>query len=185
MTRFAPVALLALLLTPLSGLAGPSETSIYRTTDEQGNVVFTDAPPANAGPVERVEVPPVNTATPPPSVRTPATAADSADKETQAASYSVTITSPADETSFPMGPGNFSVNATVAPSPGGSARLQLFIDGAPWGEPQQSTTWALTNVFRGQHDLTVGVIDASGAQLAGSPPIRVFVHRPSINFRNR
>ena len=183
MTRFAPVALLALLLTPLTGLAGSPGAPIYRTTDEQGNVVFTDTPPADAGPAERVELPPINTSAPPPIA--PAAAAGSADKEAQAASYSITITSPADETSFPMGPGNFSVNATVAPSPGDSARLQLFIDGAPWGEPQRSTTWALTNVFRGQHDLTVGVMDASGAQLASSPPIRVFVHRPSINFRNR
>ena len=53
--------LLALLLLPLSGLA----QAVYRTTDAQGNVVFTDSPPANATPADRVEIRPTNTVQPP------------------------------------------------------------------------------------------------------------------------
>jgi hypothetical protein len=59
------------------------------------------------------------------------------------------------------------------------------MDGQPWGAVQRDTMWDLTNVFRGQHDLTVGVINNAGQTLAMSEPVRVFVHRPSKNFGNR
>ncbi len=77
------------------------------------------------------------------------------------------------------------LSARVEPEPGADDSLQLFIDGIPWGDPQPSASWNLTNIYRGQHDLTVTVIDSKGEALANSDPIRVFVHRPSINFRNR
>jgi hypothetical protein len=63
--------------------------------------------------------------------------------------------------------------------------LQLFMDGEPWDLAQAGMIWDLTNVFRGQHDITVGVINTDGETLTMSPPVRVFVHRPSVNFRNR
>ncbi len=172
--------LLALLIFPLGSLA----QTVYRTTDAQGNVVFTDQPPANATPADRIEIRPTNTVRPP-EVPTPPAPADTTDAEAAVVSYAVTITDPANETSFPMGPGNFSVSANVSPALGDAESLQLFIDGTPRDEPQQASTWDLTNVFRGRHDLTVGVIDASGTTIVLSDPVTVFVHRPSTNFKNR
>jgi hypothetical protein len=174
------LVLLTLLLLPLAGLAD----AIYRTTDAQGNVVFTDTPPANGAPADRVEIQPVNTAEPPQNLTRPAPA-DASNVESKVGAYTVTITEPANETSFPMGPGNFSVSIKVNPALNKDESLQLFMDDAPWGDPQRDSTWDLTNVFRGQHDLTVGVIDKSGKALAISPPVRVFVHRPSVNFNNK
>jgi len=167
-------------LFPLGSLAD----AIYRTTDAQGNVVFTDTPPANATPAARIEIRPTNTARPP-EVLTPPAPVDTLEAEAAVVSYTVTITEPVNETSFPMGPGNFSVSAEVSPTLNTAESLQLFIDGTPQSEPQQALTWDLTNVFRGSHDLTVGVIDGSGETVALSEPVRVFVHRPSTNFKNR
>jgi hypothetical protein len=175
MTR---LLLLALLLTPLASTA-----QIYRTTDEQGNVVFTDKPPAGVSSTEPVELQQINT-TPPPPPR-PAATPKPAKEDPNAAPYNVAILFPAVETSIPMGPGNFSVTEKIDPTPGGDQLLQLYIDGIPWGDPQPGLSWSLTNIFRGEHNLTVAVLDGEGKQLAGSPPIRVFVHRPSVNFRNR
>ena len=172
------VLLLVLLLTPLCNAA----ESIYRTTDAEGNVVFTDAPSASdAGSTERVKIQPINTVAPP----SPLTAPITTPREPEETAISVTITSPEDETSFPMGPGNFSASVRVEPQMSPRANLQLFVDGAPWGTPQRSANWRLTNVFRGEHDLTVGLIDGSGETVAMSEPIRVYVHRPSVNFKNR
>ncbi len=120
---------------------------------------------------------------PPPPQRPEPVAPPAAEEE--AISYTVKITDPIDQTSMPMGPGNFQVSARVEPEPGADDSLQLFIDGIPWGDPQSATTWNLTNIFRGQHDLTVAVIAGNGDTLVSSGPIRVFVHRPSINFRAR
>lgn len=156
--------------------------NVYRTVDENGNVIFTDTPPAGGIQTEQVEIREPNTS---PAVEIPAPAPEPEAATEEAAGYQVSITSPADETSFPMGPGNFSVSAAVKPALSDSESLQLFLDGAPWGEAQRDTEWALTNVFRGAHDLTVAVISTDGEQLAVSPPVRVFVHRPSVNFRNR
>lgn len=172
--------LIAVLLYPVTGTA-----EIYRSTDAQGNVVFTDTPPPNGSESNRVELKPLNTVSPPPAIATPATP-DNAGKDSattaDATTYTVSITSPAPETSFPMGPGNFSVTVKVSPALGKYDGLQLFIDGTPSGGPQRDAVWDLTNVFRGQHDLTVGVVSKAGKTLTMSAPVRVYVHRPSINF---
>lgn len=174
--------LFAVLLCATGASAADSASGkIYRTTDAQGNVVFTDTPPASADTAEQVQLRQTNT-TPPPPAR-PAAATDNETEE--AVSRSVSITSPPDETSIPMGPGNFSVAAQVEPSLAPDESLQLYLDDMPWGAPQQAAAWDLTNVFRGAHDVTVAVIDSEGEQLTKSEPVRVYIHRPSINFRNR
>ena len=173
MTRLLAVLLIAL---PLYAAA----QNVYRTVDENGNVVFTDTPSGDAVQAERMEIRETNRA---PAVEPSQAAPEAGPVAVKAVSYNVSIVSPANETSFPMGPGNFSVSAQLSPELGDGDSLQLFIDDVPWGAAQRSTGWALTNVFRGSHDLTVAVIDAKGKQLAISNPTRVFVHRPSVNFR--
>lgn len=180
MARFVMLSLL--LVAPLIAAQG-----IYRTTDEDGNVVFTDAPSDGAA-AERVGLNPTNTAPPPPTPTPKEPSSNGSDKQTgdaAVARYQVVISKPANETTIPMGPGNFSVTAGIVPSLRRYDSLQLFMDGEPWGEPQASKIWDLTNVFRGAHDITVGVIDSAGETVAMSKPIRVYVQRPSVNFRNR
>lgn len=183
----ARIPLLILLLFPL---AGGAESTIYRTTDAQGNVIFTDAPPADGQPGERVNVPPVNT-TPAPQVRElPAEESSdgSTDGSTEAEAQAppqVAITSPPNETTIPQGPGNFAVTAEVSRPLKSGQRLQLRLDGEPRGEPQREATWNLTNVFRGAHDLTVSVLGEEGEQIATSESVRVYVLRPSVIQRTR
>lgn len=176
----ARLLLLALLLVP------PGITAqIYRTTDEQGNVVFTDTPPPEGAEREEVQLQPTNTAPSPEPRPDLAPREKDPGEEAAAVKYGVAITVPANETTIPMGPGNFSVSAVVRPSLGTDHKLQLYMDGVPWGEPQTVPSWALTNVFRGAHDVTVAVTDSEGEHLAVSEPVRVYVLRPSIHFRNR
>jgi hypothetical protein len=172
------VILLALLLLPLAGTAD----QVFRTTDEQGNVVFTDAPPAGVNQTEQVELQPTNTTPPPPERQAPAEASQVKEVKPY---YSLKIAEPANETSIPMGPGNFSVSVIVQPELRGKDRFQLFMDGEPREAPQRATRWDLTNVFRGEHNITVSILNAEGKTVASSNSIQVFVHRPSIHFRNR
>jgi hypothetical protein len=170
--------LLAMLLASLSSMA----ESIYRTTDADGNVVFTDAPTATSRPAEAVDLQRTNTLAPIQITPLPDSSTTGA-QEAAAPAYVVTITSPENETSFPMGPGNFSVSVRVSPALKKYEGLQLFLNGVPWGTPQRDTMWDLINVLRGQQDLTVAVVNNAGETLAMSAPVRVFVHRPSSNFR--
>lgn len=171
------ILLLAVLLAPGSGIAD----SIYRTTDAEGNVVFTDAPNAASRPAEQVEIQRTNTVEPPQQIE-PLPELDAAGEPAAPPPYTITIVTPENETSFPMGPGNFSVRASVYPPLKKYEGLQLLVDGEPWGSPQRDNMWDLINVYRGQHDLTVAVVNNAGETQAISAPVRVYVHRPSTNF---
>jgi len=175
--------MLRLLITFLLVLPMALSAQIYKTTDEHGNVVFTDTPPSTSSSSEKVQLNRTNTSRPPPEVVRPAPPA--APQESEEASYHAEITAPPNETTIAMGPGNFAVSVKVRPSLAAGESLQLLIDGAPRGEPQTEPLWNLTNVFRGAHDLTVMVQDADGKPLATSEPVRVYVLRPSTNFKNR
>ena len=172
-----------LLLTMLLLLPQLGAAQIYKTTDENGNVSYSDTPPSS-GPSEEIRLREINSTPPPPSVDIPRQPTDDPGQQPDN-SYRIAITSPPDETSIPMGPGNFSVSATVEPNVGNGELLQLLLDDSPWGEPQPGGNWALTNVFRGAHTVKVAVVDKEGKRLAESSPITVYVFRPSVNFKNR
>lgn len=153
---------------------------VYKHVDEKGNVTFSDQPAPNA---ERIEINQTNTTAPPPADAFPPPPPPKP-QETPAA-YELAITSPANETIIPRGPGNFSVTASVSPALKGGHLLQLIMDGEPREQPQRATTWNLTNVFRGEHTIQVAVFDGDGKQLNISDGVKVFVFRPSINDANR
>jgi uncharacterized protein DUF4124 len=160
-------------------LPGLLSAQIYKTTDSQGNVVYTDKPPATGHTTEQVDLKQTNTSAPPPEIARPEPPQPAAAPATT--EYQLAIESPANETTIAMGPGNFSISASVDPLPGNGDTLQLLIDGTPWGEPQTDTNWAVTNVFRGAHDITISVLTDSGKVIATSDPVRVYVLRPSIH----
>lgn len=172
--------LAALLLLPLLATA-----QIYKTVDAQGNVSYSDTPP-ESGPSEQVELRQTNSTPAPQMEEVPAASAtDSTPAAEEGEGYSVSIASPANETTIPMGPGNVAINASVEPGLSQGALLQLYVDGSPSGNPQSSSSWTLTNVFRGAHDLKVAVVSNKNDLLAESESVRVYVLRPSINFKNR
>ncbi|RLQ23527.1 DUF4124 domain-containing protein [Seongchinamella sediminis] len=156
----------------------PALAQIYKTTDAEGNVVFTDQPPAGGSGAEAVELPRTNT-TPPPPVMAPVR--PGAPQQQEAATpVSVSISSPADETTIPKGGGIFEVVAAPTPGLAPGQTLQLLLDGQPHGAPQTSKRWKLENVLRGPHDLVVRLLDSNGAVLASSESVRVYVLRPGI-----
>lgn len=170
------ILLLAAVLLPLHGIA---QNSVYRTVDEHGNVVFTDTPPANGASSEPVDVRRTNITAPPENIYQPAKTAEEPTSDTTTPTK-VTITQPANETTIALGPGNFQVVASVTPALKESEKLQLYVDAAPHAGPQTATTWALTNISRGPHDLTVQVVDGEGATVATSDAVRVYVLRPAL-----
>ncbi len=168
------------LITLIALLPWQAGAQVYKHVDEKGNITFTDQPSPNATPVE-ISTP--NTYRPPSTTAYPKSTATTDDQATaNKVDYSVSITSPSDETIIPRGPGNFSLSARVSPSLKSGHTLQLLMDGAPRKAPQSHGGWSLTNVFRGEHKLEVAVIDKSGKTLATSDPVTVYVFRPSSNF---
>tara|TARA_R110002110_G_scaffold6830_1_gene34086 strand:+ start:15497 stop:16027 length:531 start_codon:yes stop_codon:yes gene_type:complete len=170
--------LLLLLLLPWALQAQP----IYKSTDAQGNVVYTDKPPAEGVASEEIKLKRLNTA-PAPEPQPQRTRETGNDAESRPAP-AVSIVAPEDQTVIPMGGGDFNVQASVTPPLGPGERLQLRLNGTASGEPQASTSWSLRNVLRGGHDLSIDRLDADGEVVAQSDPVHVQVMRP-FNIQNR
>lgn len=151
---------------------------VYKATDADGNVTFTDTPPLSGeGTIEEHSVHAPNSAIP---LATKKTSAASVKLE-QPPLYDTCIVTPADNTTIPMGPGNFAVQAAFSPHLAPDEALQLLLDDEPLGAPQRTASWQLTNVYRGEHRLQVVRLDESGAQLDASTTSTVFVMRPIVN----
>ena len=160
-----------LLVIPLTAVA-----QVYKSVDENGNTVYSDKPPANGSNAEKVQIGAPNTSPPPRQVDRPAPVVKQEKIEISAA-----ITSPAHDTAIAIGfAGNFSVTAAVNPPLGNGSSAQLLIDGEAIGPAQTHTSWALSNIFRGSHILTVVISDRAGKTLAESQPITVHVMRANV-----
>ena len=151
---------------------------VYKVTDADGNVTFTDTPPASSDSiVETHSVMAPNSATPTETMRNPATLV-TVEGSTR---YDTRIVTPANNSTIPMGPGNFTVQAALNPRLAPDENLQLLLDGEPVGAPQRIANWQLTNVYRGEHRLQVVRLDGSGTQRDTSAASTVYVMRPIVD----
>ena len=165
----------AICLAPAHGsIAQP----VYKVTDADGNVTFTDTPPLSSDDtIEEHSVHAPNSAKPTATPRAP----DESVEVEEPIRYDTRIVTPADHATLPMGPGNFSVQAALTPRLASDETLQLLLDGEPVGAPQRIANWQLTNVYRGEHQLQVVRLDERGVQLDASPASTVYVMRPIVN----
>ncbi len=156
----------------------PALGTIYKTVDEQGNVVYTDVKPKNRS-SEEVKLRPL----------TPLQTSDKQGVSSQAsnsvpsrsliksASYSYfEIIDPANETTI-RNSGNFSVTVRLKPRLKPSHKVKLTMDGRTVGAPKRGLSFTLLNVDRGSHSLAAEVIDSQGS-VVQSATSTVFVQRP-------
>lgn len=146
----------------------PAHAEIYKYTDAKGNTVFTNQPPDGTK-TETVELPVTNTVemqTPQPSTSTEsADISESADTspQTTAANYQVlALTGMPDEAALRANNGTFSLGVQIQPRLSSAHRLQLILDGKPYGEPSNVPRLQLNNVDRGEHTVAVQVISTTG-----------------------
>lgn len=197
------VRLISLLLAgalALSVSGADAASRIYRTVDENGNVVFTDVPPRPEQPGEAVELETGNTFTPPPRT-TPAGGETSvrledwldggegaAEGESQGVEeaeqttvnyQSLQITSPAHDAAVRENAGNVTIATAIQPSLATGHVMQVFLDGQ-LRQQGHATTFQLVNLDRGTHNLQVRVVDQSGSQLISSEPSVFHLQRRSV-----
>lgn len=155
-----------------------AQKPIYKVVDAEGNVTFTDIPPANESEaLDSLALPPINAATPfeaAPQAQSPPSS------EQPAVRYRTAVASPENGATIAPGPGDFMVTAAVEPALGPSETLLLYLDGQPVGTPQRLPSWQLQNVFRGEHSLQIERLDAADTVLDRSEVSIVYVLRPSV-----
>jgi len=158
--------------------AGSAAQPVYQVTDQDGNVSFTDTPRITDGAqVETHTVGPTNTA----QAVSAGPQRVEASKTEEPIRYHTRIITPADKTTVPMGPGNFTVEASVSPAIQGDDTLSLTLDGKPVGAPQRMPIWQLINVYRGEHQLQVVRLNGAGSPLDTSEQRTVYVMRPTVS----
>ncbi len=138
--------------------------AVYKSIDDQGNVVYTDEPQGNAKPVD---LPPLSTI-PPPKTFNPAPAEKTDSGDDAGSSYEqISITSPTQDETLRNNPGNVNVSVSLSPALNKAAghRIQFFIDGQTYGEPGISENVVVQQMDRGTHTVEAAVVDGSGQEL--------------------
>ncbi|MEQ8857052.1 MAG: DUF4124 domain-containing protein [Pseudomonadales bacterium] len=182
------LALFAIVLATLAGNDAAAATKIYRTVDEDGNVVFTDVPPRNAEPETAVEVETPNSFAPPDIASEGKSVAEwlgndgdpeEAEEGTVTSYQSLRIASPANDEPLRDNAGNVSVSAAIEPALGAGHVMQLYLDGK-LAETGTTTSFQLSNVDRGTHNIRIAVVDATGSTLISSEPTVFHLQRRSV-----
>lgn len=150
----------------------PGETDdvtprIYRTLDDKGRPVFTDAPDPSRN-SEEVQVREQNTID---MVKPKSLIMSGQKPDKPALQYKLAITSPADQATM-RHPQTMTIKYSVQPALQEGHRLRLLDNGV---ETAATITWP----DRGEHRFVVQVIDGEGEVISESEPVVVYVHRPT------
>ena len=169
--RWVTLPLLLAMLLP-GFLAQADE--IYRTVDEHGNVVFTDTPsPRQRETAERVKVNPPNTFTTSGDTvssggLTPFRNGDDGDH------YRLLISAPQNAQTVRSNDGSVVIETSVTPGLRRNHRLVLVLDGQALAVEPDGTTWHLSNLDRGTHEVVLQVVDPNQSGAVARSPHSVF-----------
>ncbi|TQV68179.1 DUF4124 domain-containing protein [Exilibacterium tricleocarpae] len=170
-----------IVLAVLSWLPLPGQAQVYKTVDENGNVVYTDNPRAVEGEQPKpVKLPAINTQ-PPPAVipRTGAGTGDAEDESQLPTRYQLSVSSPTDGTFVPPGQRDLTVTATLEPPLSSEHRLEVMLNGKTVAQ-EAAATITLKEITRGSHSLQVRVVNRQGKVLGISKPVTVHVRRATV-----
>lgn len=164
------------LLLSLFSVIGLARADVYRWTDAQGVIHYTDQPPAKDA--KPVELPKLQTyrAAPPGPAAAPAPIVEA--DEPAAASAALRIVAPQPEETIRDVEGRIPVSLSAALQPGEG--LIYLLDGQPQSaEPTQALGTVFSGVERGQHEISAILLGADGRERGRAKPVTVFV-MPSV-----
>ncbi|MBP8926948.1 MAG: DUF4124 domain-containing protein [Pseudomonadales bacterium] len=164
------------LLSCASSVSLAAEGEIYRSTDAEGHVIFSDKASESAKPVK---VPPTNTMTEVdvPKIKPVAPLEPGATGAIANTYTRLEIVAPANSTTVIAPNGIMAMNVALFPALQVGHRLQLLLDGVPTGNAIAGE-FSVPAVPRGPHTLEVQVIDERGQVIQSTSTVEVQVVRP-------
>lgn len=164
---------LLIIMTPL-------QAQVYKWTDSEGNVHYTDKPHPDA---EKLDLPEVQTYSSPPTPTPQQPVTDQkVDEEKEPDDFSVAITQPQNQATIRNNQGYVPVMVSIEPELRQGYKLQMVFDGQDLGEPQASPMFALNNVLRGSHTLMVKLLSPEGEIVETTEQVTIFMHRPRVGM---
>ena len=154
---------------------------VYKSTNADGEVVYSDQPTRGA---EHVKLPALPSYTPQPT-RTLSRSTRAVVEQIHYEHF--TLNSPANEATIRNNLGTVVIETMLTPALMSSLghSIQYYLDGVAHGAAIDSTSLTLANLDRGQHQLSASVVDAAGEILISTAPVTVFVKRNSKLHGNR
>jgi len=150
-----------------------AQAEVYKQVNPDGSVTFTDI----AGSKDEKPVPlqPMGTFQ---ATKVPPTSSTQKTPSTSKKYTSVSITSPANESTIRDNAGNLTITASVTPGMQSGHKMVLMDNGSLVGE-SASGSFKLSNIDRGAHSLIVQIQDKNVKVLISSEPVTVYLHRRS------
>ncbi len=159
----------------------PAKDRVYKWVDKDGVIHYGSQPPTkDATPVK---LPPIQTfkgGTAPPNLNKFAKPG-AAGAAAPGGAINVEVVTPSREETFRGGERVVPVAVMVTPQMGEGHKLIYLLDGTPASPPTPDTSWALTNVERGSHTVSVTLLGAAGEELATSNPVTFYMHPPTVD----
>jgi len=163
-------------------IAVPLQAEVFKTVTPDGEVIYSDVKTSGS---KQMNVPEPQTYTPVPVAVQQAVSEQQADEADNAIYQSLVIDSPVNEETVRDNQGNIEllISSTPALVRTDGHRIVYYLDGKQHGRRTVDTRKVFTNVDRGEHILTVAIVDTNDAVIIESQPVKVFLHRASVQQR--
>jgi hypothetical protein len=157
-------------------LSASVHADVYKSVDENGEVVFSDQPTPNAQRMKLPELPTYKPLPVPGFSSSPETAPVASPYD------SMKIVEPENDATIRDNQGVVRVGVVLDPPLmiKQGHKIQFYLNGEPHGIPVGTTSISFSNLDRGSYTLTTSVVDASGAVLMTSAPVTFHLHRESV-----
>ena len=164
-------------------LSAPSFAELYKWTDENGEIIYSDEPPPQGA--ETIDPPPITTTPPVRYQPKPAAVKKNApadEKTPPATSYSsLKITSPGNDEAVRNNPGNVTVSFAMEPplDTASGHSISLLVDGKVAQSDIRGNSVTIPHMDRGTHRLKAEIRDKNGTILKASEAIEFHLLRHS------
>jgi len=161
-----------LLIIGISMAVSVQAEAVYKSVDEDGNVVYTDTPAADAEKIQIKNVQPIETAPVESNESSP-------DQEQQEKTYTkLEITSPKEGDSIYDNSGIINIRLSVVPALRAREgdKLVLHMDGQQIDESKRNQ-FNLNGIEPGKHSFVVVIINKDEKELQRSAPVSLILYR--------
>lgn len=135
--------------------------TVYKTVDENGNVIFTDKPSDNS---EEIQLKELQTIKNPNPAKYQAPQKKSMEPDLSHFYKSFVVANPADGSAFRNNAGNVSISILLQPGLRPGHSLVITLDGKEVSKGSGLSV-SLNNVDRGTHNIGASIVDSNGKQI--------------------
>lgn len=172
------------IIVSLALITCASFAQVYKWTDTQGVVHFSDTPHPGAESIDNIKTQDYSTPASNQQQSTVPTIKKQVVKP-QEEYTKLAITQPSDQETIRNNQGYVVVTTVVEPKLFRGNTIQIIFDGKPQGAPQTSLMFQLNNIYRGTHTIAVQILNEQGEVLQTSSEVTIFMQRPRVGMVKR